>query len=304
MLSPNCSGSAAASFREFEKKGLYSALQAEGSAILALSGRDQLEIEGVDAWDGLDARLCEALCRSYREMIWAAPGVQGLTDLSSGVHMAVARLHTQERVRLCTVFFRRGRPFSAAELSWVKSFMDLYYEKVLLFHDLHQANESINHIFEGAKKPERPSVPASGPAAPRIFIRAFGRFDVFADNRLVDISSSKAKELLALCVDHCGGDVTMEEAVDKLWENRAYDQRTKNLYRKTVAYLRHLFESLGCGEVFSSARGRCHLNREQVDCDYFRYLNGEAVYFTGEYLSNYAWAEETNAWLVRRQAQG
>ena len=95
----------------------------------------------------------------------------------------------------------------------------------------------------------------------------------------------------------------MEEAIDKLWANRAYDERSKNLYRKTVSYLHHLFEALNRQDVFSSARGRCHLNREAVDCDYFRYLSGDYVHFTGEYISNYSWAEETTAWLAWQQAK-
>jgi hypothetical protein len=34
-----------------------------------------------------------------------------------------------------------------------------------------------------------------------------------------------------------------------------------------------------------------------VDCDYYRYLNGEknASDFCGEYMSQYSWAEETLA---------
>lgn len=404
MLFQDSSCVAVVSFREFKKKGLYSALHAEGSAILAVSHRYKLKIEGIDAWDGMEPQLCESLCQTYKRDIWAVAQAENRTDQESGTHMAVLHIHTQERFKAFVVFFRRGQPFSGAELSWAKSFMDLYYEKVLLFNDLYQANEYINHIFESARFPvlifdlngevvslnpsasrlfqvgqpqefrrfkqqnprffamlervirsnrmeraddlefaagpdilrlhismsplhntkdmvvgvsalcssadakpvpaarARTAAPAAG-NAPRIFLRAFGRFDVFADGHLVNISSSKAKELLALCVDHCGGDVTMEEAIDKLWENRACDQRSKNLYRKTVSYLHHLFEELGRPEVFSSARGRCHLNRELVDCDYFRYLAGESVNFAGEYLSHYAWAEETAAWLVRRQRE-
>lgn len=279
-------GGAAASFREFQKRGLYSALQAEGSAILAFSHRDGPRIQGIDAGQDLGGELCRALCRRHGAAMGTVSRAEAVTDRDTGVHMAVARLSPG----VLTVFFRRGQPFSEGELSWAKSFLDLYYEKVLLFQDLCRANEYIGRISGGAK------------GGPQVFLRAFGRFDVFANGRLVDISSAKAKELLALCVDHRGGDVAMEEAIDKLWGDRAYDQRSKNLYRKTVSYLRRLFENLGCPEVFSTARGRCHLNRELVDCDYFRYLSGGPAHFTGEYLSNYPWAEETAAWLTHRQA--
>lgn len=74
----------------------------------------------------------------------------------------------------------------------------------------------------------------------RVYFRTFGRFDMFVDGEAVYFANTKAKELLALCVDRKGGSVTIEEAVDKLWEGRAYDNRVKNLYRKAVMYLRQL----------------------------------------------------------------
>ena len=67
------------------------------------------------------------------------------------------------------------------------------------------------------------------------YIRTFGRFDLFINGELVIFSNKKAKELLALCVDNKGGVVTMEEAVDKLWENRLYDEKVKNLYRSVAS---------------------------------------------------------------------
>lgn len=419
MLFQDSSCVAVVSFRDFKKKGLYDELHADACAILAVSNRyRKVKFEGIDAWNGMEPQLCQTLCQTYREEIWAEAGARNLFDEESGTSMAVIHLHTQQRFKAFVIFFRRGQSFPSSELSWAKRFMDLYYEKVLLFNDLYQANEYINHIFEGAEFPilifdnngelislnlyacdkfhlQQPkefhryqaengsffamlrqvaatnrkrhadgmafamedgvlhlnlsmspihntkglvvgvsalcravSDTAASPVPPgfqpsatprsnavlsdsstpgipqKIYLRAFGRFDMFADNQLVNISSSKAKELLALCVDHCGGDVTMEEAIDKLWTDRAYDERSKNLYRKTVSYLHHLFESLNRPDVFSSARGRCHLNQETVDCDYFHYLSGDSVPFTGEYLSNYSWAEETTAWLIWRQGKG
>ena len=44
----------------------------------------------------------------------------------------------------------------------------------------------------------------------RVYIRTFGRFDLFIDGKAVYFSNTKAKELLALCVDHRGGALTIE----------------------------------------------------------------------------------------------
>ena len=49
----------------------------------------------------------------------------------------------------------------------------------------------------------------------RVQIRTFGRFDLFIDEKVVPFRNAKAKELLALCVERKGGNVTIEEAIDK-----------------------------------------------------------------------------------------
>ena len=136
----------------------------------------------------------------------------------------------------------------------------------------------------------------------RVYIRTFGRFDVFIEGKAVHFPNAKAKELLALCVDHRGGMVTIEEAVDKLWEDRAYDSRVKNLYRKAVMQIRQLLAEYGAEELFSGSRGTCQIDVRKVDCDYYELLEGnveaQRVWrASGRYLQEYSWAEETSARL-------
>lgn len=136
----------------------------------------------------------------------------------------------------------------------------------------------------------------------RMFIRTFGRFDVFIDGKLVIFPNAKSKELLALCVEHMGGEVGMDEAVDKLWPDRDYDNRVKALYRKAVIGIRSVLEKYGMQDVFYNRRGVCCLKTERVLCDCYEYLrnrsNKEFVY-ANEYMFEYSWAEETNARLQK-----
>lgn len=138
----------------------------------------------------------------------------------------------------------------------------------------------------------------------RVFIRTFGRFDLMIDDQVVDLANSKAKELLALCVDHKGGQVSIEEAVDKLWEDRPYDERVKNLYRKATMSLRKIFQEYELEEIFVSKRGSCYINSELIDCDYFEALENKKENLNyrdrivGAYMPEYSWAEETNAQLL------
>lgn len=134
-----------------------------------------------------------------------------------------------------------------------------------------------------------------------IYFHTFGRFDMFINGSVVNFTNAKAKELLALCVDHNGGNVTMEEAIDKLWENRCYDRNVKSLYRKAVIYLNALFRSYNLSDVFQNGRGFCHINKSMVSCDYYSFLekDRDAIHsFKNEYLFDYSWGEETLVNLV------
>lgn len=142
----------------------------------------------------------------------------------------------------------------------------------------------------------------SGRLKKRVEIRTFGEFDVFVNGTLVEFTNQKAKELLAVCVDRCGGEVAMKRAIDLLWEDRDYDEKVKGLYRKAVSYLNRLFQHYSIEEVFVNVRGSCHVNRYAVLCDYYEVLDGKNIsetLFDGRYMSNYSWGEETCGKLCR-----
>lgn len=135
----------------------------------------------------------------------------------------------------------------------------------------------------------------------KVRVTMFGRFDVFVDDRVLLFQNKKSKELLALCFDHKGGMVSMEEAIDKLWPDREYDERVKRLYRKAVSSIQEVLEEAGIREIFAAYRGKCHVSIENVDCDYYTYLKDpeqNRELFCGEYLFDYEWGEETLAQLA------
>lgn len=136
----------------------------------------------------------------------------------------------------------------------------------------------------------------------RVTVRTFGDFDIFIDGELIEFKNQKAKELLALCVDSGGGAVTMKGVIERLWEDRNYDDRVKRLYRKAVIYLNTIFQQYGVENVFDNARGSCHVNRREISCDYFEVLDGKNIketLFDGRYMTNYSWSEETCGKLCR-----
>jgi two-component SAPR family response regulator len=136
-----------------------------------------------------------------------------------------------------------------------------------------------------------------------VFIRTFGRFDVFLNDRPLDFSSEKAKELLALLVDRKGGIVSTEEMITYLWEDRPDDDKSRNLCRKVVQRLHNQLEKWGIDDIIiRQNRGRS-LDVSKVECDYYQYLNGNKEgknEFSGVYMANYSWGEETLGALLSK----
>lgn len=136
----------------------------------------------------------------------------------------------------------------------------------------------------------------------RIRVVMFGRFQFFVSGQLVYFANAKAKELLALCLDHRGGEVSMEEAVDKLWPDRVYDDKVKKLYRKAVTSLQATLRGVGAEKIFITRRGACYVKIGDIECDYYRFLENrdrDNCLYDGSYLFDYEWGEETLALLER-----
>lgn len=136
----------------------------------------------------------------------------------------------------------------------------------------------------------------------RVTVRTFGDFDIFVDGELIEFTNQKAKELFAICVDSGGGEVTMKKIIERLWEDRNYDDKVKGLYRKAVIHLNNVFKRYGVENIFSNGRGSCHVNRKEISCDYYEILDGKNIkesLFDGRYMTNYSWSEETCGKLCR-----
>lgn len=134
----------------------------------------------------------------------------------------------------------------------------------------------------------------------RIEVRTFGKFDVYVDGTPLFFKYSKAKELFAYLVNARGGDVSMEQVISVLWEDRAYDSKVKQLYRKAVSIMRATFREVDCQDICSYYRSYLAVNNKMFQCDYYQFMEGnkeKRKSFMDNYMPEYSWAEETNAML-------
>lgn len=123
---------------------------------------------------------------------------------------------------------------------------------------------------------------------PKIFLRTFDAFDLFADGVAVSFPSAKSKELLALLTDAQGSYVTMDTAVGNLWPDKNAELG-KRLYRDAVCKLRLKLNELGIAELVSFERGRAVINTKVATCDMWDFVLGIGV-FSGRYMPQYDWS--------------
>lgn len=136
-----------------------------------------------------------------------------------------------------------------------------------------------------------------------ILARTFGSFDLFVDGQLVAFRQAKCKELLAYLIDRQGGSVTRKEAFAILWEDRQYDRSMQKQLDVIIRSLRDTLEEKGVGDVLEMKKGALRIRPELISCDAWRFFSGDADAvnaYRGEYMSAYAWGEETAAFMSRK----
>lgn len=142
----------------------------------------------------------------------------------------------------------------------------------------------------------------------RVRVVTFGRFEVYVDDNPLYFANGKGRELFAYCIHREGANISMEEAIDVLWPDRPYDERVKRLYRKAISAIQAAFEEKQVMDVFVNNRGCCYIEKKNMDCDLYRYLDGQMMQsqrekiFNSGYMEEYGWAQYCNV-LLREKMQ-
>ena len=134
----------------------------------------------------------------------------------------------------------------------------------------------------------------------RIKILTFGNFDVFVDGAPLKFERKQSKEILAYLVDKRGTSATYPELAATLWEDEEYDRTKQKNLQVYVASLVKTLLAADVKDLILKNRQGILLNTKVVDCDYYRFLEGDVKAinaFTGQYMSAYSWAEFTVGYL-------
>ena len=141
----------------------------------------------------------------------------------------------------------------------------------------------------------------------QITVKTFGEFEILVDGQAVAFSRTKSKELLAYLIDRHGGSVTRAVAFAALFEEKPYDRSGQKYLDVIIRSLRNTLEEAGAADILQLQRGSLRICPEKIDCDLYRFLNGEISAinsYRGEYMNAYSWASITEALTDRMAAKG
>ena len=134
----------------------------------------------------------------------------------------------------------------------------------------------------------------------RIYVQTFGNFEILIDGISPSFKRRKSKELLAYLIDRRGAAVNVQEVLAALYEDKDPDEAGGSLVRTLVADMMHALSASGADGLVEKRRNSLSLNVDMVDCDYYRFLDGDTTAinaYCGEYMVNYSWAEFTTGVL-------
>lgn len=131
----------------------------------------------------------------------------------------------------------------------------------------------------------------------RLRLQCFGNFEALIDGKPIHFRYGKAKEMLAYLTD-ARSMCSNEEIIAALWETEVSGSYFQNVRKSLIDALRRF----DCDGVLTRWRGYVGLNPENVSCDYYDLLQGNAdagKRYWGEYMRQYEWAQYTNNKLRR-----
>jgi len=135
-----------------------------------------------------------------------------------------------------------------------------------------------------------------------ISVQTFGGFEIFVGGKRIMFKRKKAKELLAYLVVRRGAGVSVRDAHGVLFEDKPYD---KGFFHVVLSELKQRLKEVGAEDVLIKSYNSIAIDSNKIDCDYYRFLNGDAQAinsYHGDFLPDYEWAEFSIAHLDSRKA--
>ena len=135
---------------------------------------------------------------------------------------------------------------------------------------------------------------------PLLTVKCFGNFEVLCRGEALRFKRTKSKEVLAVLIDRNGAGVTGKQICAVVWPDDTNDTKNMDYLRHLMGDLRNTFNAAGLGDLLRQEGYSYRLDLKRIECDYYNFLRSGKPVFRGEYMTQYSWAEETCAMLLRK----
>jgi len=145
--------------------------------------------------------------------------------------------------------------------------------------------------------------PVEQKTAVKIYIQAFGNFEIFSYGVPIKFGYSKTKELLAYIVDRNGAFASINELCAILWEDKQDNSNLKAYLRKLTSDLITTLKKIDADDIIIKKRNNIAIIPEKVTCDSYGFLKCDPKFinaYSGQYMAQYSWAEITTAFFDKK----
>ena len=142
--------------------------------------------------------------------------------------------------------------------------------------------------------------PVKSPHKKRLRVQTFGNFEIFIDEKPLIFKRTKTKELFAYLIMRRGSRCSNREIVAVIWEDKPDSIALQSQYRHLVQDLTNALKSANAGNVLIKQRGFLAVDPNTFSCDLYDFCAAETSAvnnYMGEFMTQYSWAELTNAYL-------
>ncbi len=133
--------------------------------------------------------------------------------------------------------------------------------------------------------------------------KTFGNFTLLYDNKVIKFSRTKSTELVAYLIYKNGSSAQTKELISVLYGEHADSAQYGASLRLLISDIKHTFAELEIQNFFVTEYNNFRINPEIIKCDYYDFLAGDRQSvkdYSGEFMSQYSWAEEVSAFLERK----
>ena len=172
-----------------------------------------------------------------------------------------------------------------------------YEEYAISAFRLHASGYLLKPISEADVQAEIDNIKGIRKKEKPLTVKCFGNFEVYVKDEKLMFKRLKSKELFAFLVDRNGAGMTAKQICAVLFPDDLDDAKNSAYLRQLVLDLKNTLKSVGADGVLCHETPCYRIDTTMLKCDYISYLETGKPEFHGEYMTQYAWAEDTCAML-------